>query len=51
MQHTFRAWKTVPFPNVYLMDQLPAIFNDFFINKFHFTDNMWIVAHAQDIWR
>ena len=22
-----------PFPNMYLIDQLPAIFNDFFVNK------------------
>ena len=25
--------KLAPFPNIYLIDQLPAIFYDFFINK------------------
>ena len=33
MQQTVRARKLAPFPNVYLIDQLPAIFNDFFLNK------------------
>ena len=33
MQQTVRAEKLAPFPNSYLIDQLPAIFSYFCINK------------------
>ena len=33
MQQTARAEKFAPFQNIYLIEQLPAIFGDFFLNK------------------